>query len=141
MNNKACPRGLVSIGFCLILITGFVLPGYVHGESVESIGSQFVYKSKGKPDPFISFFSRGGEEAKTVASKEKILNERLQKIKVNGVLWQPTDPLVMINSEIYKIGDSVEGLTVHKIEENSVTFEYMKLTYEIVIIEEINFEN
>ncbi|MBU1043029.1 MAG: hypothetical protein KJ915_01370 [Candidatus Omnitrophica bacterium] len=64
-------------------------------------------------DPFLS--SKHPEEVKAIAIKKATVD-----LKVSGILWDDKIPSAIINSNIVKIGDIVEGKTVVDIERNQV---------------------
>ncbi len=44
------------------------------------------------------------------------------QIKMNGIYWNPSNPLVGINSETYGVGDKVQGYVIVKIGKTAVHF-------------------
>lgn len=45
---------------------------------------------------------------------------RLGALTINGILWDKKNPLAIINEEIVKVGDKIDGNTVVGIEQNRV---------------------
>ena len=43
-------------------------------------------------------------------------------IKLNAIYWNPTDPLVTIDNENYRVGDKVQGFTILEIRQTEVVF-------------------
>ncbi len=61
-------------------------------------------------DPFVSLI------------REKRSNSaNLSAIKLEGILWDESIPLAIINDSILREGDSIDGLTIEQIEKNKVT--------------------
>ncbi len=64
--------------------------------------------------------SSGGGEAGSGSSE----SESLPTIEIQGVLWGGKDPLVVIEDSLYKVGDTVKGVTIKSIERSGVTVSY-----------------
>ncbi|MDP8229672.1 MAG: hypothetical protein P9L93_01055 [Candidatus Gorgyraea atricola] len=47
----------------------------------------------------------------------------LEGLVLNGIMWDPANPLAIINSDVIKVGDSLGTATVVEITQNSVILE------------------
>lgn len=98
----------------------------------------FIYEDKNRPDPFVPLLDKTGSTPSAGPSLEDEMQLRLKRIKINGILWEEKDPLVMINNKIRRQGDVVEELVVKEISVNRVVFEFKGLTSKIDIIKQEN---
>ncbi len=108
-------------------------------ENSDESTEAFVYTADERRDPFISLINKSGEFKDNVPSAQEELNELIETIKVDGILWDDQMPLAMINKEIYKIGDIINQLKIVNITDESVVFGYADLTHTITIIEKKDF--
>ena len=125
-----------------VLMSSVVCLGAGSGE-FDSVWTKesFRYDAGKKGDPFISIFEREGKKIKVLqTSKDKELKKRLSIIVVNGILWEEDTPLAMINSKIYKTGDTVEELDITFIDDNNVTLSYQGLEETISIIKRYEWD-
>jgi hypothetical protein len=53
-------------------------------------------------------------------SGKKYGEEQPPDFKISGIMWDETNPQVIINGKISKAGDSIEGFIIEKIERNKV---------------------
>ncbi len=67
----------------------------------------FVYKADGRPDPFVPLLNKEGMEKNSGLSKKEEIMDLINQLKINGVLWDAQQPIVMINNKVYKKGDVV----------------------------------
>ena len=88
-------------------------------ENLSSLTSYQGIMAKSQPskslsgltyDPFISLI-RGNRLGST----------NLSTIKLDGMLWDRDIPLAIINDSILREGDSIDGLTIERIQKNKVT--------------------
>jgi len=108
-------------------------------ENVEESTEVFFYTADERRDPFISLINKSGNFKDNVPSAREELNNLIEIIKVDGILWDEQQPLAMINNEIHKIGDVINKLTVKNITDESVTFGYADLTHTITIVEKKDY--
>lgn len=95
---------------------------------------KFIYTHDGRPDPFVPLLTSKGLVQDIGPSTREAMMEHVNKIKVSGILWDESMPVVMINNKMRKEGDVVESLTIKKINVNGVIFAYHDQTYEIILI-------
>lgn len=127
--------------FIHIILAGGILSEFSHAQELfdKDFGikeEKFIYTADDRPDPFISVFDEnlGIEE---VHSQKQDMLDKIKQLNINGILWDEENPLVMINAEIFKESDTIEGdLKIKKIENNKIVFEYQEYTHEIYLIEE-----
>jgi type II secretory pathway component PulC len=82
--------------------------------------AQFTYDSQGNRDPFMPLLTKDGRPI-TTYSRIGSIND----IIVEGILYDPQGAsIVIINDMILKHGDSISGVTVKKIEKNSVVLSF-----------------
>ena len=89
----------------------------------------FVYNETGIRDPFIP--SDANMPVK-IEKDDNILSNL--NLKLEGIMWDPRDPYVIINDEILRVGDELEGVTILKIDKESVTFGHKEKTVVIPLI-------
>ncbi len=109
------------------------LPDLKANELAEST-EKFIYTDDGRSDPFISLLSSEGLIKESGLSSNEEMSDYLKNLKVSGIMWDETMPVIMINKKMHKVGDVVEHLTIKEINVNSVILEYKTLTHEIVLI-------
>ena len=84
-------------------------------------------------DPFESLIPmevEGEQEGLTPEKKEA----SLPSLNVQGVLWGTDSPQTIIEGEVYKVGDEIEGVKnaqVFRIEKNTVFISYKNKIYEL----------
>ncbi len=79
----------------------------------------FVYDSGGKPDPFIPWVTPDGR-LQILESQEKKTESELN---LEGIIFDKYGlSYALVNSEVVKIGDTIDGYQVLKIEEKRVIF-------------------
>jgi len=77
----------------------------------------FVYNDHGKPDPFIPWVTADGRLQVLVAQERKNDDE----LKIEGIIYDTRAlSFAIINGEVVKVGDRIQGYQVLKIEENKV---------------------
>ncbi len=106
-------KKLISLTFYLLVFTFFYLLPFTFCSAQE----QFVYDSKGKRDPFIPLVTPDGrllnldtEQAKGALNLEGIIYDE------KGVSY------AIVNGAVVKIGDTVDGNQVLRIEDKKVIF-------------------
>jgi len=87
--------------------------------------SEFIPEIDKYRDPFIPLI--GGETHDEVSIKGQI--------KLEGILWNPKNPLVVLNGEILKEGDKILGAIVKTINKDKVLLEYNNQTFSLVFWE------
>jgi len=112
----------------VFLVLNFVV--IFHFVQASEVNVNFVYTETGLRDPFVP--------------SDLVTNEALPKdsgnflsqksLKLEGIMWDPDDPYVIINDEILRVGDEIEGVTILKIEKESVTFGYKDKTVVMPLI-------
>ena len=75
----------------------------------------FHYDAHGRRDPFEPLVSPTGEMRMPRAAKGAASTLRLE-----GVLWDPVKPLAIVNGEIHRVGDDVQGCRLVEIRKNAV---------------------
>jgi len=79
----------------------------------------FVYDSQGKPDPFIPWVTADGR-LQLLASQEK---KGESELNLEGIIFDKYGlSYAVVNGEVVKIGDTIDGYQVLKIEEKRVIF-------------------
>ena len=102
--------------------------------------SKFIYQPEGRPDPFIPLLDSTGFLKEKGLSQQQEFNNRLTKIKINGVFWDKEMPVVMINGKFYKQNDEIFEVKIKEINYDSVVLEYYELKHEISLIEKKKFD-
>ncbi|MCK5706301.1 MAG: hypothetical protein KAI43_01515 [Candidatus Aureabacteria bacterium] len=91
----------------------------------DELKVNFIYTSSGFRDPFVPSSYQSTEEV--IEEDDDDFLSR-QNIKLEGIIWDPTDPYAIINDKILRTGDEFDGITIIKIEKERVTFEYKDKT-------------
>jgi hypothetical protein len=80
----------------------------------------FIYDSQGNRDPFMPLLTKDGRPITTYSRIGSI-----HDIIVEGILYDPQGAsIVIINDMILKQADTISGITVKKIEKNSVILSF-----------------
>ncbi len=117
--------------YCLIFLFAAGFSPSAQGEEVKADGSpdfkfsDYVKQIEVYKDPFIPLL--GGKVYDDDAIKDKI--------KLEGILWHAKNPLVVLNGEILKVGDEIEGATIITIEKEKVVLSYNDKTFSLVFWE------
>jgi hypothetical protein len=124
---KIAVRGL-SI---LVILSAVILAGLAAGNAGDfKVG--FMYNDGGMRDPFVP----SSVQTKTTTKEEPVDDNIPGDLKVEGIMWDPKDPYVIIRDEIYRVGDEVEGITILKIDKDRVTLKKKDRTIVVPLIPE-----
>jgi len=86
----------------------------------------------GKRDPFVSLESSILKiETPLVEENEKEISKILSGINLEGVLYSPHTPYVIINEKVLKEGESIGKVVIKKILPHKVVFKYGKREVEL----------
>ncbi len=91
----------------------------------------FVYNTHGKRDPFIPLIS----ENKTIMAQAgwSFISSKLPELKIEGVLFDKTKPLAIINDKIVAKGDSISNCKIISITKEEIVIGYMDKKYSVKI--------
>ncbi len=94
----------------------------------------FIYDHKGRRDPLLPLVNEKGQY---------LLDPQLpyssSEIKISGILWDPQGrSSVIVNNQIVKVGESVSGFMIERIDKESVTIskDGKKYIMKLSVIEE-----
>lgn len=73
---------------------------------------------KDKPEEVLGQWGRDPFSGKTYTTVSRV--QGLGDIKIEGIIWDKKNPLVMINGRVLKKGDNFKGNVIVDIKENSV---------------------
>ena len=91
----------------------------------------FVYNTHGKRDPFIPLIS----ENKTIMAPTgwSFISSKLPELKIEGILFDETKPLVIINDKIVAAGDNISNCKIVSITREEIVIRYMDKEYSVKI--------
>ena len=89
---------------------------------------RFLYASHDKRDPMVPLVDKKG---RPVAVVEGGIQFKISDLSLEGIIWDETKPLAIINDEVVGCGDKVSGVTVVKIEKDKVILNYQNETFEL----------
>ena len=91
----------------------------------------FVYNTHGKRDPFIPLIS----ENKTIMAPTgwSFISSKLPELKIEGILFDETKPLVIINDKIVAAGDNISNCKITSITREEIVIRYMDKEYSVKI--------
>lgn len=135
---------LCSVSLCLLLSSGCSRPAQDNASlstqkkvnvSTKKISEPknrqhvFVYNTHGKRDPFIPLIS----ENKTVMAPTgwSFISSKLPELKIEGVLFDNTKPLVIINDKIIAVGDDISNCKIVSITREEIVIKYMNKEYSV----------
>lgn len=89
----------------------------------------FVYNTHGRRDPFIPLIS----ENKTVMAPTgwSFISSKLPEMKIEGVLFDNTKPLAIINDKIVAAGDNISNCKIVSITREEIVIRYMDKEYSV----------
>ena len=96
--------------------------------SFKAEEEKFLYASHDKRDPFIPLVDRKG---RPVAIVEGSLQFKVSDLSLEGIIWDETKPLAIINDQVVGCGDKVSGVTVVKIEKDKVILNYQNESFDL----------
>ncbi len=100
------------------LIGLFVMPIFL-STGVTFAQENFVYDSGGKPDPFTPWVTPEGRLQILVSQEKKSGSE----LNLEGIIFDKYGlSYALVNTEVVKIGDTIDGYQILKIEEKRVIF-------------------
>ncbi|MGC9513598.1 MAG: hypothetical protein ACP5D8_08220 [Fidelibacterota bacterium] len=77
---------------------------------LKSYSTRTAWNLEWKSDPFV--YSEKPEEETAIAKVEEIPEETSHHFELNGISWLNNKPTVLINDQILKPGDTIEGYTL-----------------------------
>ncbi len=121
-------KGLLKI---LLIIFAIIYFGNLSVFACE-INVNFNYPKEAFRDPFVPSDALTPKKQVEEENTDNILAKK--HLKLEGILWDPQEPYVIINDNIMRVGDEIEGITILKIEKESVTFGYKDKTIVVPLI-------
>jgi hypothetical protein len=96
-------------------------------ESIDAMpGPKTDFNSEYIPaseDPFKNLFELHLYRARKVKPKEK-LAVPLPVLTIEGIIWNTHMPQAIVNGQVVKIGDVIEGVTIVNIEKQGITVDH-----------------
>ncbi len=113
-----------------VLVSAGIIFSFLNICSAAS--EEFMYNAKDRRDPFIPLI---GEGVNVKSDKPSI---SIDSLKLEGVVVDPKQgSFIMVDGEVYGVGELVGPYKVEKIEENRVVLKYNKERYELKLEEDI----
>lgn len=112
--------------FSGVILFSFLRPGPIETNTEEKISGKSVPEkltSKPESPSYARETIAEKEEKKIIAPKPLAIigtEDITKRIQLNGIMYTPGKPLVVINDNIWAEGDTVSGFKILRIEENSV---------------------
>jgi len=112
-----------------ILITVFTLvifipEGYAlnpqEGMEAEPVRPKLEYKARGLRDPFKQV-DLGEKPEEEIAFKPAEVESEFPNLTVQGVIWGGIFPQAVINNQVVKAGDTIDGVIIKEINKEGVT--------------------
>jgi hypothetical protein len=95
----------------------FILVGIVLAGSQDYVTAQdqkYTYISQGRRDPFVPLVSPSGYLINLEEEENAV-------IRLEGIMYDPKgDSMAIINGELLKVGETINGVVVSKIDPNKV---------------------
>ena len=76
-----------------------------------------------KEDPFKNLLQLYLYNMRKVKPKEKT-SLPLPKFTIEGIIWNANMPQAIVNGQVVRIGDTIEGVRIVKIEKQGITIDY-----------------
>jgi hypothetical protein len=76
-----------------------------------------------REDPFKNLFELHLYRTRKVKPKEKLVVP-LPEFTIEGIIWNTYMPQAIVNGQVVKIGDVIEGVTIVNIEKQGITIDY-----------------
>ena len=80
-----------------------------------------------KRDPFLPSYMRVGDRSSGVFSSEEL------GFSLSGIVWDPRNPVAIINGEMKHVGEVVNGKTILEIKEDRVLLGEGKARYTVTL--------
>jgi hypothetical protein len=119
---------LIILSLCFISFS-LCLNGFAQ-ERQEVRGDDLSYTAYDFRDPFESYLPEEtsgeiSEQAQASLETEKTKETKpLPVLNIQGIIWKGRLKQVIINNQVLKTGDAIEGATIIRIERDGVTFLY-----------------
>ena len=92
-------------------------------EEPEVITRPKVEYNRAKRDPFEKvIIHKGKGEARVQSSDDTSSRSLIDSFVVQGLIWGGNFPQAIINSKVYKVGDTIQGATILNIDKNGIIF-------------------
>jgi hypothetical protein len=133
MKSRACKY---------ILFGGFLITAITHkfiASAEEAVAEGVIvrpvleYKSGNLRDPFETYVVK--EVPKEISQQDADLSPQkldLDKIKVQGVIWGSQVPQAIINDQVLRVGDLIEGAQIMSIEKKGITVSFNGEAYDLI---------
>lgn len=90
------------------------------------------YEAEGLRDPFKVYEEEYKKRKEEVAvGKEPIQIEPLPSLTIQGIVWGGSAPLGIINDKVVKVGDTIEGVKIIKIDRDGIKVLYHGREYNL----------
>jgi hypothetical protein len=90
---------------------------------------QLEYKSEGLKDPFKLPFKK--EESAVELKKEAVAEQPLPALTIEGIIWGGRFPQAIINNQVVKTGDTIEGVRIKAIAREGLSVVFNNRAYEL----------
>lgn len=121
---------LLTVVFILIVKEGKTLP-----ESATEdlpLRRKIEYKAQDFKDPFWPPKKEKEEEKEEKMPKEEAVAVPLPNLIIQGLVWGSGLPQVIINNEVLKIGDTIEGVRIIDIDKDGITVFFGNREYNLL---------
>lgn len=116
--------------FILIVKKGKALPESAT-EDLPLLRHIIEYKAGDLKDPFQPLKKREGETREQIP-KEQIRVTPLPDLVIQGIVWGGRLPQAIINNEVVKIGDTIEGVRIIDISKDGVIISFGNQQYNLL---------
>ena len=92
----------------------------------------FIYDSMDRRDPFIPLTDKDNPtQLRTVFTPPSL--DLPVELKIKGILWSGREFFAIINGEVRKKGDTIDGIMIKTIEKDRVVLRYLEKEYIIFL--------
>ncbi|MDD2866631.1 MAG: general secretion pathway protein GspB [Candidatus Omnitrophota bacterium] len=97
-------------GICVLVVVVLA----VSGHRVTAQDQKYAYTPQGRRDPFVPLVSPAGYLINLEEEEDAV-------IRLEGIMYDPKgDSMAIINGELLKVGEGINGVVVSKIEPNKI---------------------
>lgn len=121
---------LLTVVFILIVKEGKTLPESATEDL--SLRRKIEYKAQDFKDPFWPPKKEKEEEKEEEMPKEEAVAVPLPNLIIQGLVWGSGLPQVIINNEVLKIGDTIEGVRIIDIDKDGITVFFGNREYNLL---------
>lgn len=115
--------------FSFIITFGIFISSFLFAQDLDS-NEPISYDASDLRDPFTTYLPQKSTEAPKEESLQPQVEVKLPEMNIQGIVWQTTNPQVIIDGQVLKLGDTINGAKIIKITKEGISFLYQEKLFD-----------